>query len=319
MRRILAGLLSALLFLTLAACGDGDAAPEAPEAGKIRVVTTIFPPYDFVRAVAGDRVELKMLLPPGSESHSYEPSPRDIMTIQNGDLFICVGGTSESWVEEVLEAVGREDLVVLRLMDMVDVVEEEHVEGMEAPGEAHGHEEEGEYDEHVWTSPQNAIRIVEQITQALCDLDAENAPAYRRAAEAYIGELEKLDETFRDIVSGAVRKTLVFGDRFPFRYFADAYGLDYYAAFPGCAEQSEPSARTVAFLIDKVREERIPVVFCVEMSSGKIADAVCEATGAKKRLLHSGHMVSREDFLAGKTYLELMEANAKALKEALWE
>jgi len=314
MRRILAGLLAALLIITLAACGRDRA---APETGKLQVVATIFPPYDFVRAIAGDRVELTMLLPPGAESHSYEPSPQDMVTIQNSGLFICVGGKSEAWVEEVLKAVGRDDLVVLRLMDMVDVVEEEHVEGMEAAEEEHG--EEAEYDEHVWTSPKNAIRIVEKIAQTLCDLDEENAPAYRQAAEVYIGKLEELDETFEEIVSGAVRKTIVFGDRFPFRYFADAYGLDYYAAFPGCAEQSEPSARTVAFLIDKVQAEGIPVVFCVEMSSGKIADAICEATGARKRLLHSCHVVSRDDFLAGKTYLELMEENAVALKEALWE
>jgi len=313
MKRILCGLLAALLLFAAGACSRSEKR-EGGE-GKIKVVTTVFPPYDFTRAIAGDKADIAMLLPPGAESHSYEPSPQDMVRIEECDVFIFVGGKSEMWVRGVLDALDTKDKTILALMDMVDVVEEEIVEGMEH--DADGGDDEHEYDEHVWTSPKNAAVIVQAIAEALCAVDKKNADEYRAAAEAYLEELGKLDCTFEDIVAGGTRRTLVFGDRFPFRYFADAYGLHYFAAFPGCAEQTEPSAKTVRFLIDKVRQENIPVVFYIEMSSGKIADTICEATGAKKRLLHSCHTVSRDDFLAGKTYLELMAANAEALKEAL--
>jgi zinc transport system substrate-binding protein len=337
MKRMLAGLFAALFLLAAGACARNNGSENAVE--KIKVVTTIFPPYDFVRAIAGDKAELTMLLPPGSESHSYEPSPQDMARIQNCDVFIYVGGKSETWVRGVLEALDTENITVLALMDMVDVVEEEIVEGMEHEhdagdghdhgeggghdvGDDHDHDHDldldvGEYDEHVWTSPKNAAVIVRAISEALCAVDEKNAENYRANTEAYLEELTELDRIFEEIVAACARRTLVFGDRFPFRYFAEAYGLKYYAAFPGCSQQTEPSAKTVAFLIEKVRAEGIPVVFYIEMSRGVMADTICEATGAKKRLFHSCHTVSREDFLAGKTYLELMAANAEALKEAL--
>jgi zinc transport system substrate-binding protein len=315
MRRILAGLLAALCLFAAGACASGGKTEGAE--GKIKVVTTVFPPYDFTRAIAGEKADITMLLPPGAESHSYEPSPQDMARIEDCDVFIFVGGKSETWVRSVLEALGTKDKTILALMDMVEAAEEEIVEGMEHGHDEDEHEDGPEYDEHVWTSPKNAAVIVEAISEALCAVDAANAEEYRANTASYLEKLGALDRTFEDIVANGARKTLVFGDRFPFRYFADVYGLEYYAAFPGCAEQTEPSAQTVAFLIDKVRAENIPVVFSIEMSSGKIADTICEATGAKKRVLHSCHTISREDFLAGRTYLELMAANAEALKEAL--
>jgi zinc transport system substrate-binding protein len=289
------------------------------------VVTTVFPPYDFVRQIAGDTVNLTMLLPPGAESHSFEPTPQDIIRIQNSGLFIYVGGESEAWVDRILSSLDTGKLRILRLMDCVEIVEEEIVEGMQddEEGDSHEdgdegeHEEEAEYDEHIWTSPANAALIVERISGELCAIDRANADSFRANAGDYLAKLAALDAAFRSAVDQGRRKVFVFGDRFPFRYFADAYGLRYFAAFPGCSTETEASAATVAFLINKVRDERIPVVFHIELSNEKIADTICEATGAAKRLFHAAHNVSRQEFTGGTTYLELMTRNADALREAL--
>jgi zinc transport system substrate-binding protein len=286
------------------------------------VVTTVFPSYDFVREIAGDKVNLTLLLPPGAESHSFEPTPRDIIQIQNSSLFVYVGGESEAWVERILDSVdsyndGR--LKVVSLMDMVDVVEEEIVEGMEEEEEEAGEGQEGpEYDEHVWTSPRNAKLIVRALTEALCQADNANAAFYQQNERAYQAKLDELDSAFRTVLNGAKRRTIIFGDRFPFRYFADAYGLSYYAAFPGCSTETECSAATIAFLINKIRGEGIPVIFHIELSNEKIADTISEATGAKKLLLHACHNVSRRDMDRNVSYLELQRGNVDRLREALY-
>jgi zinc transport system substrate-binding protein len=204
-------------------------------------------------------------------------------------------------------------------MDMVDVVEEEIVEGME-DDEADEFLAEivpPEYDEHVWTSPKNAMRIIGGISAGLAEADPVNAALYRANAAAYTAELDKLDAAFQAAVDSGSRKTIVFGDRFPFRYLADAYGLDYFAAFPGCSTETEPSAATIAFLIDKVRAEKIPVIFHIELSNERMADVISEATGAQKLLLHASHNISKKDFEAGVSYLELMRQNVINLGEAL--
>ena len=285
----------------------------------VSVVTTIFPQYDFVREIAGDNVELMMLLSPGSESHSYEPTPQDIITIQNCDVFIYVGGESESWVDEILESMDTSNMKIIALMDLVNVVEEEIVEGMEAEDEHESdeQEEEAEYDEHVWTSPKNAKLIVQGISDALCEADHANAELFKENTTAYLEKLDELDTALQEVVDHAVRTTLVFGDRFPFRYLAVDYGLTYYAAFPGCSSDTEPSAATVAFLIDKVNQENIPVVFYIEFSNGKMADTISESTNAVKLLLHSCHNVTAKELEGGVSYLDLMNQNVENLKEAL--
>jgi zinc transport system substrate-binding protein len=461
------------------------------------VVTTIFPPYDLVREIAGDKVSLTMLLPPGAESHSFEPTPRDIITVQNCDVFIYVGGESDAWVETILESMDTSRMEIITLMDCVEVVEEVIVEGMqdeEEHGHAHGdeaftladvkdraltdwagdwqsvyphlldgtldpvmehkaesgektareyydqyktaymtdvdrvvitkdsmtfyrngvpvkanyvykgtgiiddgslwvryqfeaagtppkgapkyvmfsdhligpakaehfhlyasdesfdalmedtnpvnyptyypasltrgeivaemighdHEEEAEYDEHVWTSPRNAKLIVQKIAGTLIQRDPANGAEYEKNTAAYLAKLTELDASFQTMIDGAKRKTLIFGDRFPFRYFADAYGLSYFAAFPGCSTETEASAATVAFLINKARTEKIPVVFHIELSNEKIADTICEETGAKKLLLHAVHNVSKRDFERGAGYYSLMSQNLRNLREALY-
>jgi len=284
-------------------------------SGKISVVTTIFPQYDFVREIAGDKVELTMLLPPGSESHSFEPTPQDIINIQNCDVFIYVGGESDEWVNQILESMDTSNMKIISLMDLANVVEEKIVEGMEAEEEKS--DEEAEYDEHVWTSPQNAMTIVRYISEALCELDSDNASVYASNTTAYLEKLSELDTSFQTVVDNAKRNTLVFADRFPFRYFTDAYGLDYFAAFPGCSTETEASAATVAFLIDKVNKENIPVIFYIEFSNEKMANTICESTNAEKLMLHSCHNISKDDFESGVSYLDLMTQNAENLGEAL--
>jgi zinc transport system substrate-binding protein len=311
----------ALALLIFALAITGCVRQNKPdESGKISVVATIFPPYDFARAVAGDLADITMLLPPASESHSFEPTPRDITTIQSCDVFIYVGGESDAWVNEVLGSIDTSNIKIITLMDCVEAVEEEVVEGMQDTEEAEtnsGGEEEPEYDEHVWTSPRNAKLIVQRISDTLCEVDAANAVTYRANTDSYLAQLDELDAAFNAVVANAVRKTIVFGDRFPFRYFADAYGLDYFAAFPGCSTETEPSAATVKFLIDKINAEKIPVVFHIELSNEKMADTISEATGAKVLLLHACHNISRTDFNNGRTYLEIMNENVAALREAL--
>lgn len=283
---------------------------------KISVVTTIFPIYDFVRQIAGDHVDLTMMLPPGAESHSYEPTPQDIIKLHQSKLFIYVGGDSDAWVDGILDSTNKDKMNILTLMDCVDVVEEELVDGMQEEEE----EEEGgeaELDEHVWTSPKNAVLIVAKITEELCEIDPDNSESYKKNAQSYTKELNTLDQSFKEVVDNSARKEIILGDRFPFRYFVDTYGLKYYAAFPGCSTDTEPSASTVSFLIDKVKEDKIPVIFHIELSNEQMCDSIANATGAKKELLNAVHNVSKKDFEAGVTYIDLMEHNVKVLKEAL--
>jgi zinc transport system substrate-binding protein len=317
-----------LAVMLLAALAPDIKAEDNAKPQRLQITTTIFPPFDFARVIAGGKADVVMLLRPGTESHSFEPTPQDIIRIKNSDIFIYGGGESDEWVRRVLQAAASEKMRTIALLDCVSAVEEEYVEGMQEEqeegheGHAASHEEESEghdveYDEHVWTSPLNVKQIVQVIADAMGQMDKNNAPLYKSNAEAYIKELDGLDAAFREAVNGGVRKTIVVGDRFPFRYLTDAYGLSYFAAFPGCSTETEPSAATVAFLIDKVKSERIPVVFHIELANEKIADAICEATGARKLLLHSCHNLSQSDFSKGAGYLELMRNNVTALKEAL--
>ncbi|MDR2772488.1 MAG: metal ABC transporter substrate-binding protein [Elusimicrobiota bacterium] len=305
----------AIVFVLFISFGRSKKEAEVSD-GKLKVVATIFPQYDFVRAIGGDRVNLTMLLAPGSESHSYDPTPQDIIKIQNSDVFIYIGGESDEWVKRILSTMDTSKTKIIALMDLVKPVKEEVVEGMqEEEGEE---EEEGEYDEHVWTSPKNAQAMVKSISETLQAADSANAEFYKQNAQNYIKQIQELDAVFKDIVAKGKRKTIIFGDRFPFRYFADEYLLTYFAAFPGCSVETEASAATVAFLINKVRAEQIPVVFYIEFSNEKIADIITQSTKAKKLLLHSAHNVSKTDFENGITYVDIMKQNAQNLKEALW-
>ena len=307
--------LCALLLLT--ACGP-DLPPEDSE--RPQIVATVFPAYDFARSAAGELADVTLLLPPGAESHSYEPTPADILRVQRCDLFIYLGGESDAWVDTILSAIEpRGD--VLRMIDCVDLLEEETVEGMQG---GHDHDHEGGHDhlgevlsmdEHVWTAPRNAAAVTRIIGQRLALLDRSNGEAYAAGAEAYALELEELDRDFAAFFDTLPDRTIVFGDRFPLLYFAEAYDLDYYAAFPGCGAQTEPSAATVAFLTRKVREEGLPAVWYIEFSNHLVADSIAEAAGVETAQFHTCHNVSRADLEAGATCLSLMRANLEALRE----
>lgn len=324
------------LFCLLSGCGRAESGEEPGdgEGGrKLKVAATLFPYYDFVRQVAGDQVELSLVIPAGMDSHSFEPTPRDIRTMQEADVIIANGGAMEHWVDQVVDSFDREDQTVVIMMDHVDAVEEEIVEGMEHSDEGHVHvhedgEEDGhleedesqyeiEYDEHIWTSPVNAMRMVDVIAETLTERDPDHGAMYQAGAAAYLEELERLDKEFREVRDSAVHDMIVMGDKFPLRYFADTYGLRYRAAFSGCSSDTEPSARTIAYLIDKVKEEGLPVIYYLELSSHRVAEIIGEETGAVPLLFHSCHNVTRRQFEEGVTYLELMEQNVKNLREGL--
>ena len=313
MKRLLP-LLCALLLLS--ACGP--ALPE--ETDQLQIAAAVFPAYDFARAAAGGRADVTLLLPPGAESHSYEPTPADILRVQSCDLFIYLGGESDAWVDAILSAIEPEG-EALRMIDCVDLLEEETVEGMQG-GHDHEHEEDHDHlgevvgmDEHVWTAPLNAAAVTRTVGERLAALDPVNGEAYRSNAQGYARELEALDRDFAAFFDGRADRTIVFGDRFPLLYFADAYDLDYYAAFPGCGAQTEPSAATVAFLTEKVREERLPAVWYIEFSNHLVADSIAEAAGVETAQFHTCHNVSRADLEAGATYVSLMRDNLEALKK----
>ena len=321
MKRLCAYLGAALLLLTLTA--GCSRPPEAAEDGRLRVVATVFPAYDFARSAGGDLAEVELLLPPGAESHSYEPTPADILAVQKCDLFLYLGGESDTWVDTILESVEPEGRV-LRMVDCVPLLEEETVEGMETFEEGHDHDGHdhglGEvvgYDEHVWTSPRNAAAVTRAVGAALGEIDPANAGVYAANAEGYAAELDALDRRFADFFAGVEDRTMVFGDRFPLRYFAEEFDIDYYAAFPGCSTQTEPSAATIAFLTDKVRQEHIPTVWYIEFSNHLVADSIAESAGVRTAMFHTCHNVSAADLEAGATYVSLMEQNLETLREYL--
>lgn len=306
MRRILCAILLIFCIVSVTGCAD---APRTDD-GSIHVVTTTFPAYDFARAVVGDAGTVTMLITPGTETHSYDPSPQDIRKIQSCDLFIYGGGESDAWMDNILSSVG-DGTRSLAMTEVVSLLTAEHDE---EEHETH----HPTYDEHVWTSPANAADIVGAIRDALMEIDPDNEEMYRMQADAYVTEIKALDADFAVLVQEADRKTLLFADRFPFLYFVNQYGLSYHAAYPGCAEKTEPGPKTVAMLIDMVKAEGIPVVFYTEFSDQRLADTVCEKTGAVKLLFHSCHNVSKNDFAAGETYVSLMRRNLSNLRKALY-
>lgn len=312
-------------FLAMALLLSGCGAQGSEENGRLQVVCSLFPYYDFVRAIGGEHVNATLLVPAGRETHSFEPTPLDVITMSQADVLVYNGGESEYWVDETLDAAGDEIGLTLRLMDHADALEEEIAEGMEVSGHHHAHREHEEdahhheitYDEHIWTSPVGAKELCRAICEALCQADSVHADVYRANLEQYLAQLDALDDAFRSAVSDAQRRTLVFGDRFPLLYFCKTYGLDYRAAFHGCAGDTEPSLSTLKYLIDKVSAEGIPVVYTIELSSQKIAAAIAETTGAQVRTFHSCQTVSRAEFDTGATYLDLMWQNVAVLKEGL--
>lgn len=336
MKKIIALVISALMILAvLAGCGadnknnttDTKSVAENDTAKKLDVVTTIFPEYDWVRAIAGDRADITMLLDNGVDLHSYQPTADDIVKISNCDIFIYVGGESDEWVEDVLAEAKNENMIAINLLETLGdtIKEEEVIEGMEAEEEEAEGEEEGEeeveYDEHVWLSLKNASVLCQTIAEKLGELDVANKDLYKANADSYIGELESLDKEFESAVKDASVKTLLFADRFPFRYLVDDYGLKYYAAFVGCSAETEASFETIAFLAGKVDELKLGAIMQIESADGTIARTVKETakTGADVTILTMDSMQSTtsRDVESGATYLNIMKGNLETLKAAI--
>lgn len=307
-------LLMSLLMIT--ACVSKEEI-DLNEKKGLQIVSTVFPGYDFAKQIVGDNAEVSMLLPPGVESHSYEPSPQDIINIQNSDIFIYVGGESEQWVDKILDSMDNK-VITVKMMDAVQLYEEEIIDGMQNEQDSDDEaSDEHEYDEHIWTSLKNAQNIVARINEAVVSLDSKNKSVYDKNTKSYIEKLDNLDKEFENLFKTFEKPTLIFGDRFPFRYFVEDYNLDYFAAFPGCSSETEPSASTIAFLIDKVKEKSLNTVFYIEFSNHNIADTIAESTGAKTAMLHSCHNISKKDMDSGVSYYYLMEQNYETLKGAL--
>lgn len=322
---ILLGVLS--ISIPFAGIHTAEAKTTENTDKTLNIATTIFPEYDWTRAILGDRaddVNLTMLLDNGTDLHSFQPAVKDIMKVSSCDLLIYVGGESDQWIEDALESAQNKDMKTINLMEVLgdSIKEEETVEGMQESEHDHDHgdEEEKEYDEHVWTSMRNAEVICDAIAETLEEMDPENKEIYQSNAETYKEKLSALDEAYQETVNNANQKTLVFADRFPFRYLVDDYDLSYYAAFSGCSAESEASFKTVTFLAGKVDELGVKSVLTMEKSDDRIAQTVIENTKAKDQKilqLNSMQSITSEEIADGVTYLSVMEDNLGVLKEAL--
>lgn len=321
MKKFIAVLLSAIMIIGLfASCG----ATEKSEK-KLSIVTTIFPEYDWVKNILGEKLDdadLTMLLDSGVDLHSFQPTADDIIKISACDLFIYVGGESDSWVNDALNGAVNKNMKVINLLEVLgdSAKEEEIVEGMQAEEEEEEGEEGPEYDEHVWLSLKNSAVLVGAIRDSLISIDGENAETYKSNADSYIEKINALDAEYSSAIEGAKLRTILFADRFPFRYLVDDYGIDYYAAFVGCSAESEASFETIAFLAGKVDELKLGSVLTLEGTDHKIAETVIQTTESKSaRIISMDSMqsITSEDVGNGADYLALMEKNLEVLKEAL--
>lgn len=352
------------MILGMAGCGKTT---EKEDNYRLKIVTSLFPYYDMARAVIGDvkGIDLKMTVTPGQDSHSFEPTPSDVIQMENADVLIYNGGSLETWIDTLLDSLNNKNQIQMKMMDYVDVLNEEIVEGMDTRFEEHDHDEhshkednhnkekhkedshseenhkednhsedssndsefhnedsEGEHeetDEHIWTSPVNEIIMTEKICETLSKALPEEKENFQKNAESYISQLKELDNEFRTIVENAKINEIIFADKFPLQYFAKEYGLKYYAAFPGCGSDMEPSAKTIAFLVDRIKEDNIKAVFYLELSSHIVADAIETDTGAKPLQFNSCHNITQKQFDSGVTYVDLMKENVNNLKIALGE
>ena len=318
------------------------------DLNKIQVVTSNFASYDFLRAIIGDNdnVELIFLLGPGKDAHSYEPTSQDLVTIQNADLFVYVGGEMEQWADKVLDSLDTSNTKVICIADSVDTIEEQDVDGAEdhehehehGDDEDHEHEDddedndhensddkhehehkEGAYDEHIWTSPSNAIKMVNGLEKAMEEIDGDNAQKYRENADKYIAQIKDVANQIQEIVDNRVRNRLVFADKMPMQYFIEYYDLEVSAAFLGCSTETDPSAKTIAYLLDRVKTEKIPVILYIELNNGKVARTIAEevGNGCEAMQIQTVHNVSLDDFNNGETWVSLMTRNLEVLKKAL--
>lgn len=374
LRKSVVFIVTISMILGMAGCGKTT---EKEDNYRLKIVTSLFPYYDMARAVIGDvkGIDLKMTVTPGQDSHSFEPTPSDVIQMENAEVLIYNSGSLETWIDTLLDSLNNKNQIQMKMMDYVDVLNEEIVEGMDTRFEEHDHdehsrkednhnkenhkedshseekhkedshseenhkednhsedssndsefhnedseEEHEETDEHIWTSPVNEIIMTEKICETLSKALPEEKENFQKNAESYISQLKELDNEFRTIVENAKINEIIFADKFPLQYFAKEYGLKYYAAFPGCGSDMEPSAKTIGFLVDKIKEDNIKAVFYLELSSHIVADAMETDTGAKPLQFNSCHNITQKQFDSGVTYVDLMKENVNNLKIALGE
>ena len=289
-------------------CSEKKENNQPKTENKLNIVCTIFPPFDFAREIAGDKAEIKRIIEPGIESHGYEPTLQDIAAIDNCDIIIYVGGNTDSWVEKIIKNSSKKDKKIIKFLDIIEplALDEEHHQGQHQPSDI---------DEHVWTSPKNAIVLIEKISEAICEIDKENNEFYKYNTENYLKEIENLHNELEEIVEKSAKKPLIFGDRFPFRYLVKDYGISYYAALAGCTSDTEPTISSINNLVSKIEENEVEIVFYVDSSDGTVADKICSLTGTQKKLLHSCHNISADEL--EENYVSLMKKNIEVIKEAL--
>lgn len=311
--------LCSALIMSVTACSENKRGND--DNGKLKIVTTVFPPYDFAKQIAGDKADIKMLLPVGTETHHYDPTPSDMIAVKDCDVFIYIGGSNEEWTEKILSDTDREKVKVVKLIEHIDdlspsIANSGHSHEGEEHSDEHGHNE-NDYDQHIWTSPKNAKIMLGAICDAICEADAENSESYRESKQKYENEITALQNDFKAAADITGEKMLVFADKFPFTYFAKEFGFTCLAAFSSCSDESEPSAATVAMIIDEVKIHKIPAVFYLKFSSKKVADNICNETGAEAYPLHTCHNVSKDEFEKGESYVSLMRQNLQSIEKAL--
>lgn len=284
---------------------------------KIKITASNFASYDFLRAIIGDNdnIELTFLLGPGKDAHSYDPTAQDLITIQNSDLFIYIGGEMEKWADRVLPTLDTSSTKVICVADDIKTIDEQEIDGAEPEEE----EEEGAFDEHIWTSPDNAITMVNTLEKSMEEIDSSNSSEYKQNAEKYIAKIKNVDKQIQEIVDNKKRDRLVFGDKMPMQYFINYYKLQVSAAFSGCSTETEPSSKTIAYLVNKAKEEKTQVILYIELNNGKVANTIANevGNGCKAMQIQTLHNVSKTDFDNGETWVSLMERNLDVLKAAL--
>ena len=286
---------------------------------KIKITASNFASYDFLRAIIGDNdnIELTFLLGPGKDAHSYDPTAQDLITIQNSDLFIYIGGEMEKWADRVLPTLDTNNTKIICVADDIKTIAEQEIDGAEPEEEEE--EEEGAFDEHIWTSPDNAITMVNTLEKSMEEIDSSNSSKYKQNAENYIAKIKNVDKQIQEIVDNKKRDRLVFGDKMPMQYFINYYKLQVSAAFSGCSTETEPSSKTIAYLVNKAKEEKTPVILYIELNNGKVANTIANevGNGCKAMQIQTLHNVSKTDFDNGETWVSLMKRNLDVLKTAL--
>lgn len=313
-RKLLAVITATATIFSLCACSS-ESSYSSSDSGKLKIISTVFPPYDLARQIAGDNAEISILLPPGSEIHNYEPSAKDMIAIRNCDIFLYIGGENEQWAEKLINSNDTENVTAVKLIDYVPTLSEDEDE--HDHDHDHDHDHEHETDEHIWTSPKNAQLMLSAVYDAICKVDPSDKQTYTKNKDAYAKQLSDLDNAYRSAVDNAKNKTIVLADKFPFRYLAHEYGLEFSAAFAACSDESEPGVSTMIKLTKTIKENNIPAVYYLEFSSTKIADTLCDETGATKLMLHSCHNVSKQDIENNVSYVDLMKQNLENLKLTL--